>query len=158
MRRALLMSLLLALLVSLVAVIPVAAAVPTNDTLAGAVSIALGTDLQEDTTEATTGTDEAAFNDLYCGAPALAHGVWFTIVPTVTDYVKFDVSASDYGVGVLLFDGLPSAGNAIACGPQVVVAPLAAGATYYALAFGDGTTTATSGNLHLVVSQGFPAS
>lgn len=145
MRRAL----AIALVLLFVMVGPAAAAVP-NDTVAGATSVSVGDTVNQDTTGSdTTDATETALN-ANCGAPTVEHGVWFTIAGA-DDYVGFDVSTSDYSAGVMLFSGAPTPEGLLNCGPGQIIEFLNAGETYNVLVFGDGGSTATSGNLTLVV-------
>ena len=120
---------------------PVAAAPPSNDTIAGATLI---TDLPfsdtVDTTEATTDTEElaAAQPCVDLGAPAIEKAVWYTGT-IVTDQltVVTDVTASSYSAGIAVFAGLPSAETFVTCGPAVVSGPVSAGQTFYVMVFGD---------------------
>jgi hypothetical protein len=133
------------------------AAVPGNDDPAGAVVVTtVPSTFTQDTTEATTSAEETDFNS-FCGAPALEHGVWYQATPTVDEDVVVDVTASDYGVGVLVLSGSPGSFTPLLCGPGQVSGPVTAGQTYYILLFGDGTTTATSGNLVVQFGQAVPA-
>ena len=132
------------------------AAVPGNDDPAGAVVVAtVPSTFTQDTTEATTSADEIAFNS-FCGAPAIEHGVWYQATPTIDESIAVDVTASDYGVGVLVLSGSPGSFTPLLCGPGRVSGPVTAGQTYYLLLFGDGTTSATSGNLVVQFSQAVP--
>src|SRR5690242_10458832 len=76
---------------------PAFAAVPTNDTQAGAVEITqpLPFHFSEDTTDATVDSGEAVAQNmcLGAGAPAFEHAVWFhaTIPAGFTDAVVIDV-------------------------------------------------------------------
>ena len=90
-------------------------------------------------------------------APRLEHGVWYQATPTVDEDVVVDVTASDYGVGVLVLSGSPGSFTPLLCGPGRVSGPVTAGQSYYILLFGDGTTTATSGNLVVQFAQAVPA-
>src|SRR5262245_40697622 len=72
------------------------AAPPTNDEPAGATLLGpVPFHVEQDTTEATTSSEEAALND-FCGAPAFEHAVWFKATPTVEADVVVDVTASSY--------------------------------------------------------------
>jgi hypothetical protein len=131
---------------------------PANDDPGGAVAItAVPSTITQNTSDATTSADETALN-AFCGAPTLAQGVWYQFTPTVSEDVAADVTGSDYSAGILVLTGSP--GNFTPtglCGPGRVSGPATAGQTYYLLIFGDGGTTATSGNLVLNVSQAIPA-
>jgi hypothetical protein len=126
------------------------AAPPSNDDIAGATVIdAIPFHAQQDTTEATTSAEEAAWND-FCGAPTLEQGVWFTAtVMNDASNVVVDTTASDYSAGILVLVGDPGALQPVACQPGIVSGPVGAGQTVYLLIFGDGLTGTTSGNLVL---------
>jgi hypothetical protein len=141
---------------SLFSAVPVLAAVG-NDTVAGATTIHVGDTINEDTSTAdATNAAETALNGS-CGAPTVGHGVWFTITVATDTFVKFDTSASDYSAGIMLFAGAPSSGTFVWCGPQQIASGLLGGQVYNVLAFGDGLSEATGGNLVLAVTVGIPA-
>jgi hypothetical protein len=135
---------------------PVAAAAD-NDTFPTATPVAIGDTINEDTTTAdATDPDETALNE-FCGAPVVEHGVWFTITPAADAFVAFDVSASDYSAGIMLFAGDPTPESLLNCGPQSITNDLTGGSTYNMLAFGDGfLTTETAGNLVFTVREAVP--
>ena len=69
-----------------------AAAPPLNDDISGATALApVPFHLEQDTTEATTSAEEAAFND-FCGAPAFEHAVWFTATPVAESTTLWSTS------------------------------------------------------------------
>ena len=138
---------------------PAWGAPPANDDIGGAVVITdpLPFTFSESTVEATTSPEEAAFNS-FCGAPVLEQGVWFTATPPQDGNIAVDVTASDYSVGILVLTGTPGALTPINCAPGRIGGPVTAGETYYLLIFGDGLTTATSGNLVMTVANSFPLS
>jgi hypothetical protein len=153
-RRLLTCGVLSALLMSAVGVAsPAWAAAPGNDDIGGAVAITepLPFTTSESTVEATTSAAETALNN-FCGAPALEHGVWFSLTPTVDEFLAVDVTASDYSAGILVLTGTPGNLTPINCLPGQVSGPFTAGQTYFLLVFGDGVSPATSGNLELTVS------
>ena len=137
---------------------PAAAAAPGNDTKAGAVVIpnSLPYNYTQSTTEATVDSGESAASS-YClgvGAPAFEHAVWFkaTIPAGLTQAIRVDVSASDYGAGIAVLLDNGGTLSAIDCVPGAYVTPGApAAGTYYLVVFGDGTTATTSGNLDLAI-------
>ena len=137
---------------------PAAAAAPGNDTQAGAVVIpnSLPFHSSQSTTEATVDSGESVASS-YClgvGAPAFEHAVWFraTIPAGVTQAIRVDTSASDYGTGIAVLADTGGTLNAVDCVPGTYVTPGAPPAgSYYFVVFGDGTTPATSGNLDLAV-------
>lgn len=138
--------------------VPAAAAPPGNDTQAGAVVIptSLPFHYAETTTEATVDAGESVANS-YCtsiGAPAFEHAVWFkaTVPSGLTQAVRADTSASDYGTGIAVLQDNGGTLSAISCTPGVFISSGAPPAgTYYLVVFGDGTSPATSGNLDLTV-------
>jgi hypothetical protein len=146
----------LALVLSLIGVVPVLASVG-NDTVGGATPVTIGSTITEDTLAAdATDATETALN-ANCGAPAVGHGVWFTITVATDTFTKFDTSQSDYSAGMMLFAGAPTAGGLLTCGPQLIAYGLSAGQAYNVLAFGDGLSEATGGNLVFSVGLAIPA-
>lgn len=133
-RLAILSSLLM--MVSLAMAAPVLAA-PINDTYAGSQSVALGTTVTENTTEATTDADDVEMNPPECGAPATDASVWFHMTPTSDGFVGIDVSESDYSAGLIVATGSPSSFSFVTCGPGAVVFEGVTGETYTILAFDD---------------------
>jgi len=129
------------------------AAPPSNDTPGGAVALSLGQTVNEDTTEATTGTLDANANQ-FCGAPYTNASVWFTYSPTVDGAFILDMSQSDYSGGFMVFHGAPAAKNMFACGPTTLGVRGGAGKLYTIVAFSD--TTVNGGNLVLSLQQGPP--
>jgi hypothetical protein len=124
-----------------------------NDTVATATAVAIPSSTNEDTTVAdTTDATETALNT-NCGAPVVEHGVWFSITPAADTFVAIDVSGSDYSAGVMLFAGTPSDATFVDCGPGTIIDDLIGGQTYNVLAFGDGDSTATGGNLVFAVRE-----
>ena len=146
MRRLTILAVLSALVLSLASVAP-ALASAGNDTVATATAVQIPSITPEDTTLAdTTDATETALN-AFCGAPVVEHGVWFSVTPATDGFVAFDTSASDYSAGLMLFAGAPTAEGLLDCGPNTIIDGLTAGQTYNVLVFGDGESTATSGNL-----------
>ena len=142
-----------AVLLGLAALLPTAstasAAPPDNDDISGATVLGpVPFHLEQDTTEATTSAEEAAFND-FCGAPAFEHAVWFTATAIADNYVVADVTASDYSAGILVLTGEPGNLTPLICQPGTVSGPVVAGETIYLVVFGDGVSEATSGHLVL---------
>ncbi len=121
------------------------AAPPSNDDISGATVLGpVPFHLEQDTTEATTSAEEAAFN-AFCGAPAFEHAVWFTATAIADNNVVADVTASDYTAGILVFTGEPGNLTPLTCQPGIVSGPVTAGETIYLVVFGDGVSEATSG-------------
>lgn len=94
---------------------PVWAAAPTNDELAGAIPIGLGEELTADTTEATTTAADATLNES-CLLPSTKASVWYTFTPTADTGFAVDTTASSYGAGFMVFAGTPGPNTGIACG------------------------------------------
>jgi hypothetical protein len=121
----------------LVGAAPAQAAVPDNDTFAGAFAIgSLPFTATVDTTDATTDRDDANAN-VDCGAPATDASVWYSYTATEDTAILVDVAKSSYAAGVLVATGGPGAFEVQACGPQTVGFPAVAGQTYYLLVFDD---------------------
>jgi hypothetical protein len=130
------------------------AAVPSNDTPAGATAIgSLPTTISEDTTAATTDATDSALN-ADCGAPATNASVWFKYTdPTGAGFVA-TMGNSDYTGGFMVTEGDPSQGNLVACGPTTVGVRTTAGQTYYVVAFSD--TAVNGGHLQVTFDQAPP--
>ena len=131
------------------------AAVPTNDTVAGATVIStLPTTITQNTTQATTDATDIAANT-YCGAPATNGSVWFSYTASADGGVLADGLASDFSMGFIITEGAPTADSLIACGPGQVGFNVTAGATYYVMAFSD-TPGVTGGNLSVTFTAAPP--
>lgn len=128
---------------------PAQAAVPSNDTQAGATPIAaLPFSTTIDTSEATTDAADTALND-QCGAPVTNGSVWFSYTaPTGVTGLLVDVSASTFSAGVIIAEN----GSVIACGPGATGTRVTEGSTYSILAFSD-TPGVTGGSLRLRAEQ-----
>jgi hypothetical protein len=111
------------------------AAVPGNDTFAGATPVAIGFTENLDTTQATTDGDDAQLNGS-CGAPATDASVWYSLTGTDSGVVV-DVSQSSYSAGILIGTGTQGNLTTVACGPGTVGFFASAGTTYYVLAIDD---------------------
>src|SRR5262245_30619863 len=133
---------------------PASAEVPSNDTIQGAKAITT-VPFEEviDTTEATTDDEDAAIN-APCGAPATNGSVWYALTATAFGYLV-DVSASDFGAGVIVATGTPGNLSIVTCGPRVVGFEATAGETYYLMAFSD-TPEVPGGQLSIAVSEAAP--
>lgn len=126
------------------------AAVPTNDTQAGASAItALPFDSVVDISQATTDSDDTTLN-APCGAPATLGSVWYSYTaPAGVDGVVIDVSQSDYSSGVIVAESDGTGGWFVdTCGPGAVGFSVYPGATYAILAFND-TPGQTGGLIRL---------
>lgn len=115
---------------------PASAAPPGNDEPQGAVVLHLGDQVVQDTSEATTNTQDDALN-AKCGAPATTASVWYTYSPDVDREVVLDVTASDYSGGMLVFAGTPTADSLVTCGPGTVALRAQAGETYTIMVVSD---------------------
>jgi hypothetical protein len=127
-----------------------------NDSVGGAIALTIPQTYTEDTTGSNqSDADEVALN-ASCGAPLVEHGVWFSVTPAADGFYAFDTTASSYSAGMMVFDGAPSGGTFITCGPQQVIPSLIGGHTYNILAFGDGGSAATSGSLVISTRTAVP--
>jgi hypothetical protein len=122
-------------LVPLVA-LPASAAPPDNDEVAGAVAVNLGDRVEQDTTEATTNAGDEALNE-FCEAPFTNASVWYSFTPTTDRALVIDASESNYGTGLMVFKGTPTADSLRTCGPGAVGLRAKAGKTYYIMVFSD---------------------
>lgn len=129
---------------------PASAAPPDNDEPAGAVVLHVGDRVEQDTSEATTNAADDALN-ANCGAPATNASVWYQYSPSAKAKVVLDTTASSYSVGLMVFDGTPTADSLIACGPGAVGLHAQAGQTYYVMAFSD--SDVNGGNLVLTLKN-----
>jgi hypothetical protein len=133
---------------------PALAAVPSNDTFAGASVIgAIPFSASLDTTEATTDADDVSAN-ANCGAPATDASVWYSLTPTVDGGLVVDVSGSNYSAGVIVVTGSPGSFTLEACGPGAVGFFAATGTTYYLLLFDDQLDgSGNGGTLNVLVAE-----
>jgi len=133
------------------------AAAPTNDEVGGAIPVAVGDHITANTTEATT---TAADGDLNadCGAPVTKASVWYSYTPAADGGVVLDMSASDYSGGFLVFEGTPTAGSLVDCGPATLGFGATAGTTYNIMVIDDDSdgTGLNGGNLVLDVNAAPP--
>ena len=150
--RLLLSALFAVALVPLVAP-PASAAPPANDEAGGAVVLHLGDRVSQDTTEATTNAGDDALN-VDCGAPFTNASVWYRYTPGTNRRVLLDTSESDYEVGLMVFEGTPTADSLLACGPTALGLRAHAGTTYTVMAFSD--TETMGGNLVLSLRKAPP--
>jgi hypothetical protein len=132
---------------------PANAAPPANDVPEGAVELHLGDQVEQDTSEATTDTQDADLN-ASCGAPATNASVWYQYTPDADQTVVLDMTASDYSGGMLVFAGTPTADSLVTCGPGVVVLRAEAGTTYNIMVISD--TDVNGGNLVLSLEEAPP--
>lgn len=113
------------------------AAVPSNDTFAGATLVSsLPYDETLDTLDATTDSTDTEANQ-WCGAPATEASVWYDFTPSTYGGVIVDVSGSSYEAGVIIVSGSPGSLNIESCGPGAVSFYGNAGTEYHILAFSD---------------------
>lgn len=133
-----------------------AAAAPANDDYTGAFAVdPLPFSTTQDTTEAVqTDAFEATLNT--CGAPLFEHGVWFTGIGPDSGVIGVDISLSDFSAGAYVFQGLPAPESVVGCAPGMVTGSVTPGEPYYVLAFGDGLSSQTSGNLSISISEAAP--
>lgn len=113
-----------------------AAAPPDNDTIAGAVPVAVGFSEERDTTEATTDADDAQL-DAACHAPATDASVWYSFTPAADGEVVVDTAASTYTTTVLVGVGPPGDLVTVGCAPSSIELSATAGTTYYVLVVDD---------------------
>jgi hypothetical protein len=132
------------------------AAVPTNDTIAGATPIsALPFTATLDTTQATTDADDASLN-ANCGAPATEASVWYSYTAPADGAVIIDVSQSSYSAGVIVASGTPGSLSLDTCGPRAVIESVTAGQTVYIMAFDDTPGSGNGGTLQISVDNAPP--
>lgn len=114
---------------------PAAAAVPANDTPAGAVALEFGDSVTLDTTEATTDKSEDAwFQD--CDPKYADATVWYTFTSDTRTGVDIDWFESDYEIGMLVTTGTPGEDlDTVLCGGGRFTAE--AGVTYTIAIFDD---------------------
>jgi hypothetical protein len=146
-------------LVAAAALVPLSAsaafaAPPGNDTPDGAVSLTLGQTYKEDTTKATTDSQDADLNQV-CGAPFTNASVWFTYDAAADGTVLADMTQSDYTGGFMIFEGAPTQDSMLTCGPQSLGFEATKGTSYTIVAFSD--TEVNGGNLVLSLDKGPPA-
>ena len=135
---------------------PAYAAVPANDTIQTATEItSIPFTDTVDTTGATTDALETSLN-ASCGAPEVAHGVWYHANVSQSGVYVADTSQSNYGTGIMVVAGPASAPTFLSCGPRTVSGPLIAGQDVFLLVFGDGSTAQTSGTMVLTVTAAPP--
>ena len=116
---------------------PAFAAVPSNDTYAGATVVSTIPFTETvDTTEATSDGDDTALN-AQCGAPATDASVWYSVTATSDTGLVADVSGSSYSAGVMVATGSPGDWTLLSCGPGATGWAAAAGKTYSVIAFDD---------------------
>ena len=132
-----------------------ASAAVTNDTTDQATPTSLGETYSLDTTDAQTEATDASLND-YCGAPAVRGSVWYTYTSDGSEGLGFlvDGTGTDYDLGLMIFDGDPTAGGGlVACGPMKTAAYSTEGVTYYIMAFTANADDPVGGNLTLQVLE-----
>lgn len=132
---------------------PASGAPPANDEPQGALVLQLGDRVVQDTSEATTTTQDEALN-ASCGAPATTASVWYTYSPDRDRMVVLDVTASDFSGGVLVFAGTPTVDSLVACGPGIVGLRARAGKTYSVMVVSD--TGVSGGRLVLSLDDAPP--
>ena len=139
------------------------AAAPSNDTVGGATEIASvafpGFFEQQNTSEATSDSDDAALNSS-CGADATEASVWFKVTAPSNSGLKVDVSLSFYSAQVIVAKGDPGNLTFVACSTAGrvggVLFPTQAGETYYLLAFDNEPGSGNCGLLDIFVAEAVP--
>lgn len=136
---------------------PALAAPPSNDTYAGAQTIAaLPFVASLDTTEATTDADDVEINN-QCGAPATDASVWYRFTAAEDAYLLADLSGSDYSAGVAVATGAPGSFAVVNCSQGGAAWGAMAGETYSLLVFDDQLDgEGTGGTLQLTVDLAPP--
>lgn len=133
---------------------PAFAAVPGNDTAAGATVVtALPFSETVDTTEATTDTDDSALN-ASCGAPVTNGSIWYAYTSPATgvDGIVVDVSQSSFSAGAIIAQDNGSGGwDVVACGPGATGTAVLPETAYRILAFSD-TAGVTGGQLAISIT------
>lgn len=118
---------------------PALADAPTNDIFTGAETIGtVPASISQDTSQATTDTDDAALN-AFCGAPATDASVWYAFTPTKGDTFLADVRESSYSAAIFVATGSPGDFQLVTCGPGYAVWDATADQTYYLLIVDDQT-------------------
>ena len=125
---------------------PVQAAAPANDKPDGAITLHVGDEVSQDTTEATTDPNDADLNES-CGAPHTRASVWYKFTTRRDRNLLLDMRASDYSGGFLVFKGAPTKQSLVTCGDSAVGVRAAAGTTYTVMVISD--TDKNGGNLVL---------
>ena len=121
------------------------AAVPGNDTFAGALEVPIGFSDLLDTTEATTDDVDAELNTCFAAADA---SVWYSITGNGADVIV-DVlltTFNSYSAGVIIATGSPGSFQQIACGTRVQFFS-EVDTTYYVLAVDTQVDGGGSGGL-----------
>lgn len=149
---------LLTIALLLASATPALAALPPNDTIAGATTItSLPFSDTVDTTEATMDADEEAAGQP-CrdfGAPDIEKSVWYKFTASASITLVVDTRASNYTTGIAAYNGAPSAGTFVTCGPGRIVTSWAAGQTAYFMIFGD-QPGSLGGTLRITVDEAPP--
>lgn len=133
------------------------AAVPSNDTFAGATAIAaLPFSQTLDTTEATTDSIDAEAS-ANCESRVTEASVWYAFTPSTNQYLHVEVFRSSYRAGVLVVTGAPGSFTLRTCGDWGgVILNAQAGQTYYILAFDVVPGEGNGGTLELSVAEAPP--
>jgi hypothetical protein len=140
---------------TVLAAAPASAAVPSNDTIAGATVVStLPFSETIDTSEATTDAEDAAINTT-CGAPATNGSVWYEVTAGDLPATLVDLAGSDFDAGVIVATGSPGALELVACGPFGVAFESTPGQKYYVMAFSFNPDV-VGGQLSISVSGALP--
>lgn len=150
---------LIAATILLLATALTASAAVSNDTPSDAIPVTLGETYTQGTTGAETEPLDDQLND-ECGASFVLGSVWYTYESDGSEDagILIDASSSDYSVGLMVFEGDPTAGGElVSCGPLMSANPTTEGETYYIMAFTDNDDSAPGGSLSLTVGPVPPA-
>jgi len=137
---------------------PADAAVPSNDTIAGATAITtLPFSDTIDTTAAHTDADElaAAQPCIALGAPAVEKAVWYRYTASANITLLVDTTASSYGTGIAAYHGTPSPSTFGGCAPGRLTTSVAGGETAFLMIFGD-MPGSPGGTLRITVQEAPP--
>ena len=131
-----------------------ATAAAANDIPADAAETLLGQTYEQDTTDAQTESSDADLND-FCGAPAVRGSVWYTYTSDGSEGLGFlvDGTDTDYDLGLMIFEGTPTADSLVACGPMKTATYTTEGETYYIMAFTANADDPVGGNLTLQILE-----
>jgi hypothetical protein len=114
---------------------PALAAVPSNDTFAGAKLVTLGFSEVLDTTEATIDSDDTQLLD-FCGGLSTDASVWYAIDGTGS-YVTVDAEQSSYSATVAVVTGSPRNFDVSTCATGLASFSTQVGTRYYVAVMDD---------------------
>jgi hypothetical protein len=98
--------------------------------------------ITEDTTQATTDSQDAAVNQS-CGETDAS--VWFKLTPVTSGVLFVDVAQTNYSAGILIATGQPGELTHLTCGRNHAWIQASAGQTYYIMPFDDQLDEAGNG-------------